>query len=104
MVKMGKTWPNGPESTFLANMSARKQKYMHVVLAKVDEIVFEGDASSLSVPGMGGMMTILPEHMPLVTTLKTGEVTVHTQSGESKTVTIDGGILEVRRDGVTVIL
>lgn len=77
---------------------------MHVVIAKVDEIVFEGDASSLSVPGMGGMMTVLPEHMPLITTLKAGDVTVHTQTGDSKTVAIDGGILEVRRDGVTVIL
>jgi len=77
---------------------------MHVVIAKVDEILFEGEAGSLSVPATGGMMTILPEHMPLVSTLKPGDVTVHTQDGAAKTIAIESGILEVRRDGVTVIL
>ncbi len=77
---------------------------MHVVLAKVDEILFEGDAQSLSAPATAGVMTVLPEHMPLVTTLKPGVVTVHTQGGEAKQFSIDGGILEVRHDGVTIIL
>ncbi len=77
---------------------------MHVVIAKVDEILFEGEASSLSVPAQAGMMTVLPEHMPLITTLKAGNVTVHAQNGESKTVAVEGGILEIRHDGATVIL
>ncbi len=77
---------------------------MHVVIAKVDEILFEGEATSLSVPASGGVMTILPEHMPLVTTLKTGVLTVHNNTGDTKTFSVEGGILEVRHDGATVIL
>lgn len=77
---------------------------MHVVVAKVDEILFEGEAASLHAPGSSGDMTVLPEHMPLVTTLKKGDVTVHAKNGEAKTFAIDGGILEVRHDGATVIL
>lgn len=77
---------------------------MHVVIARVDEILFEGEANSLSAPATAGDMTVLPEHMPLVTTLKPGSVTVHTKEGASKQFSIEGGILEVRHDGATIIL
>lgn len=77
---------------------------MQVVIAKVDEILFEGDAASLTAPGEAGVMTVLPEHMPLVSTLKAGELTVQPKEGGTKTFPIESGILEVRRDGVTVIL
>lgn len=77
---------------------------MHIVLAKVDEVYFDGEAHSLTVPGSEGEMTILGEHMPLVTTLKAGEIIVRMESGEEKKFPVDGGVLEVRHDGATVIL
>ena len=78
---------------------------MHVVIAKVDEVLFDGEAYSLSVPATDGEMTVLGEHMPLITTLKPGEVRVHVeQDSEARVFKIDGGVLEVRRDGATVIL
>ena len=78
---------------------------MHVVIAKVDEIFFDGEAFSLTAPGTEGAMTILAEHMPLVTTLKAGELVVHEQAGSApKIFPIDSGVLEVRPDGATVIL
>jgi F-type H+-transporting ATPase subunit epsilon len=76
---------------------------MHVTIAKVDENLFDGEAKSLTVPGSAGEMTILAEHMPLVTTLKAGTITVRSTGGE-KSFPITGGVLEVRRDGATVIL
>jgi F-type H+-transporting ATPase subunit epsilon len=76
---------------------------MKVVIAKVDEVYFDGEASSLTAPGASGEMTVLGNHMPLVTTLKPGTLTVRTAEGE-KQFQIDGGVMEVRRDGATVIL
>ena len=76
---------------------------MHLIIAKVDEIYFDGDADSISVTGALGQMTILPEHMPLVTTLKPCTLIVRAK-GETKKFEIEGGILEVRRDAATVIL
>ena len=49
---------------------------MHIVIAKVDQNLFDGEAESLTVPGSAGEMTVLGEHMPLVTTLKPGTITV----------------------------
>ncbi len=82
---------------------------MKVIIAKVDETLFSGDAVSLTVPGSEGEMTVLGEHEPLVTTLRPGVAIIRsTQEGSSefavREVAIPGGLLEVRRDGATIIL
>ena len=78
---------------------------MHVVIAKVSEVYFDGEAYSLQVPGKDGEMTVLGEHMPLITTLKAGTIVLReTQGGEGKEFPVESGVLEVRRDGATVIL
>ena len=79
---------------------------MKLIIAKVDEVFFDGDAQSVTLPGASGELTVLGEHMPLVTTLKPGVVTVRGQTvpGGVQYFTIDGGILEVHREGATVIL
>jgi F-type H+-transporting ATPase subunit epsilon len=76
---------------------------MHITIAKVDEVYFDGEADSLSAAGVSGQMTILSEHMPLITTLKPCTLVVRA-AGETKKFEIEGGILEVRRDAATVIL
>lgn len=76
---------------------------MHVVIAKVEESYFDGEAVSMTLPAKDGEMTVLGEHEPLITTLKAGTITVRTAEGE-KTFPIESGVLEVRRDGATVIL
>ena len=81
---------------------------MKVVIAKVDEVFFDGEARAVTLPGADGELTVLAEHMPLITTLKEGVITVRPASaqgsGEAMRFPIQSGILEVRRDGATVIL
>lgn len=76
---------------------------MKVTIAKVDETYFDGEADSMTVPGADGEMTILSEHMPLITTLKPGVIIIRVGE-ETKEFPIDGGVLEVRRDGATVVM
>ena len=76
---------------------------MRIIIAKVDETYFDGEADSMTVPASAGEMTILAEHMPLITTLKPGAIIVRVGE-ETKKFPIDGGVLEVRRDGATVVL
>lgn len=78
---------------------------MHLVIAKVNETLFEGEAHSLVAPGAAGEMTVLDHHEPLITTLKSGDLRVHLAAGdEPKLFPIEGGVLEVRSGGATVIL
>jgi len=65
----------------------------------------------MSVPGAEGEMTVLGGHMPLITTLKQGNIVVRLPTGQAgqigepeKIFPIQSGIIEVRRDGATVIL
>jgi F-type H+-transporting ATPase subunit epsilon len=78
---------------------------MHVVIAKVDEVFYDGEAYALIAPGSAGQLTVLSQHMPLVTTLKAGEIIVEeTAGGVLKKFPVTSGVLEVRHDGATVIL
>ncbi|HEY4501725.1 MAG TPA: hypothetical protein VJJ20_01500 [Candidatus Paceibacterota bacterium] len=78
---------------------------MHLVIAKIDETLYDGEVYSLTAPGVAGEMTVLGRHEPLITTLKAGTLRVHVAAGdEPKQFPITGGILEVRSEGATVIL
>jgi len=53
-------------------------------------------------PGADGVMGILPDHMPLLSTLKVGELKVR-RGAEEDTFAVSGGVIEVRPDGVTIL-
>ena len=67
-----------------------------------DRMVFEGDAEMVILPGEAGEMGILPNHAPLLSTLKFGICTVRFQ-GEEEHFTIAGGVVEVQPDVITIM-
>lgn len=67
-----------------------------------DRLVYEGDADIVLVPGSAGLMGILPNHAPLLSTLRMGVLTVRHQ-GEEHIFTISGGVIEVQPDIITVM-
>ncbi|HWQ04139.1 MAG TPA: ATP synthase F1 subunit epsilon [Longilinea sp.] len=67
-----------------------------------DRIVYQGDADIVVLPGVEGVMGILPNHSPLLTTLQFGIITVRSKSDEFF-FTVAGGIAEVQPDQVTVL-
>ncbi len=75
----------------------------HVVVASVSDTMFDGEAVSITVPGVEGEMTILAHHEPLVTTLKKGTVTVRA-GGEVRPYEIEGGVLECSGNRAVVLL
>jgi F-type H+-transporting ATPase subunit epsilon len=67
-----------------------------------DRLVYEGDVDIVILPGEAGEMGILPNHAPLLSTLRFGFLKV--RSGEAEEVfTIAGGVVEVQPDIVTVL-
>lgn len=78
-------------------------KTMQTTVSKVDQPLFAGAAVSVTVPSVEGELTILPEHVALIVPLKAGTLTVRTEAGE-ETVPVDGGVCEVSRNQVTVLL
>jgi F-type H+-transporting ATPase subunit epsilon len=67
-----------------------------------DRRVFEGDVDIVVLPGSAGVMGILPNHAPLLTTLKFGIVKVRAK-GKEEIFTVAGGVAEVQPEIVTVL-
>lgn len=76
---------------------------MRVVIARVHENLFDGEALSLSAKTTEGDLTILPKHEPFVANLAPGPVTLHTTEGEQK-FDVSEGVLEVSNNQATVLL
>ena len=72
---------------------------IHFELTTPEEIVERDEADSITATTPQGEVTILPGHVPLVTPLVAGRVTV-VRSGKETDVAVHGGFLEVRPDDV----
>lgn len=79
---------------------------MKLTISKIDKVLWSGDALSVTVPGVSGEMTILAHHMPLITTLKAGKVTVKKKEGEGapEEFVISSGFIEVGKEGTVVMV
>ena len=65
-------------------------------------MVYEGDADMVLLPGVEGEMGILPNHAPLLTTLKFGVIRVRA-GGNEQVFTVAGGVAEVQPKIITVL-
>jgi F-type H+-transporting ATPase subunit epsilon len=75
---------------------------IHVDIVSAEGQIFSGEATMLFVPGSQGDLGIYPRHAPLLTTLKPGELRVHSE-GEEQVFYVGGGTLEVQPHLVTVL-
>jgi F-type H+-transporting ATPase subunit epsilon len=76
---------------------------IHVDIVSAEGQIFSGEASMVFVPGSSGDLGIAPRHAPLLTTLKAGEVRVHSEGAEEQSFYVGGGSLEVQPNRVTVL-
>lgn len=74
-----------------------------VTVAKVDSLLFSGEALSVTLPGTDGELTILPNHEPFITTLKSGTITIRTKDEEMKIV-VEKGFAETSSKQLTVLV
>lgn len=76
---------------------------LHVEVVTQERKLFEDPAVDFVLaPGSEGMLGILPNHTPLLTTLALGELTIRKGNAE-EVFAIYGGVLEVRPDKVVVL-
>ena len=76
---------------------------MQVEVVSAENEIFSGEATMLIATATSGELGIYPQHTPLLTSLKPGDVRVQTADGEEQVIYISGGILEVTPKKVTVL-
>lgn len=79
-------------------------KTFQLTVARVGQNLFDGEALSVTVPAAEGTMTVLAGHEPFVSPLGIGEAVVVSASGERFPISIEGGIVEISHNQVTVLL
>jgi F-type H+-transporting ATPase subunit epsilon len=74
-----------------------------VDIVSAEEEVWSGEGTMVFAPAEMGEIGIAPQHAPLLTRLKAGEVRVQQESGEEEFFFVSGGMLEVQGHLVTVL-
>ena len=72
-------------------------------IATTEKVVYEDEIKQASIPTTSGEVTILPNHIPLVSVLQAGEIKITDKDGEH-VLAVAGGFLEVRDNNEIVIL
>jgi len=72
-------------------------------LTTPERIVLKTEVESVSLPTQQGEITVLPGHVPLVSNLMPGMVTIR-GGGEEKYLAVSGGFIEVQPQGRVIVL
>jgi F-type H+-transporting ATPase subunit epsilon len=75
---------------------------LHLEIVTPEARIFSGEVKSVIVPGVEGGLGILPEHMPLMTQIFPGELSVTTEK-EELIFAVGEGFLEVRPDRISLL-
>lgn len=75
---------------------------LHVEIVSPIGIVYKDDVDEITVPTQSGYIGILPHHVPLLTQVTSGELSVK-KGSSSQLLAITGGFLEVANNKVTIL-
>ncbi|MCM1020897.1 MAG: hypothetical protein NC343_01810 [Muribaculum sp.] len=76
---------------------------MVLKVISADDILFQGETDLVELPGAEGAFTVLKNHASLISTLVAGKI-VYSQSGTKNVIDIDGGVVDVDNNIVSVCI
>src|SRR3954470_3726467 len=77
---------------------------IHVDVVSAEQAVYSGEAQFVVLPGEAGELGIYPQHTPLLTGIRPGEVRIKpADGGAEELIFVAGGVLEVQPKVVTVL-
>ena len=77
-------------------------KTFNLIVVTPEREFYNGIADSLTVESTNGQITVLAGHIPMVTALGVGTITIRTD-GKTMKAAHSEGFMEVRNDGVVVL-
>ena len=80
-------------------MSTNKIKFKIVT---PERTVYESEIDQLTLPTVEGEITVLPNHIPLISVLAPGEL-VAKYDGEEVAMAVSGGMIEVQKNEITIL-
>lgn len=77
---------------------------MLLKLVTPERIVFEEEVMQVTLPTESGEITILPNHVPIVSNVTTGVAEFKRKDGHIEDLAISGGIIQVSENGSITVL
>ncbi|MDP2944360.1 MAG: ATP synthase F1 subunit epsilon [bacterium] len=68
-----------------------------------ERVVLKQEILQITVPTTSGEITVLPDHIPLVSVLKPGVIEVKRADNSSEIISVSGGFIEVTKDKVVIL-
>lgn len=81
----------------------REQK-LHLIISSPEKEIFSGEIKVVTLPGAAGSFNILPNHAPIVSTLKSGTVLYVLPDDSEHTVDVQGGFIEMSNGVLSVCI
>ena len=75
---------------------------MKVEIISPSDTLYNGEATSVTVPSKMGPFTLLEHHAPIVAILEAGKVSLTASDGETKEFDIKGGFTENHDNQLTI--
>ena len=73
-------------------------------LVSPERLVRSGPVHMVVVPGTEGDFAVLAGHAPMMSTIRTGEIAVYANAGDTpERIHIEGGFAEVSEKGLTIL-
>jgi len=78
--------------------------YLNAIITTAERKVFESDSiTQISLPSTSGEITILPNHVPLMTVLGIGEIEISLHDGTKTAIFVNGGIVQLSHNHVEIL-
>ena len=71
-------------------------------IISAEKHLFSGEVVSVVVPGTSGKFGIYPHHAALISSMQKGAIIYTLPGGETKTVDVNGGIVEINQNAATI--
>lgn len=77
---------------------------MILKIISADQILFEGEVTSVTLPGELGSFTVLKNHASLISVLVSGKLSFTEKDGKQEEMTIKSGIADVDNNVISVCI
>jgi F-type H+-transporting ATPase subunit epsilon len=78
-------------------------KFIKFEIVTPERVVLKEEIKQITLPTRSGEITVLPDHIPLVSSLVPGVIHIKKRNGEDEIISVSGGFLEVLKDKVVIL-
>ena len=78
-------------------------KTFRLIISSPDGYLFDDEVVSISLRGAEGDLAVMAGHIPFITSVKPCDCRIELEDGEMKIGHIQGGLLTVAKDSVTLL-